>query len=101
MLTKTDLMDPGTDCASILRNEVFPRRAWATSPQVAAMRDLDEGGTVAAAQSRERTFFANHEVYGAPRHRGSCWNGAAASRSWRRSCLRLLVACTLGKRRLI
>ena len=30
---------------------------------------MDEGGTVAAAQSRERTFFANHEVYGAPRHR--------------------------------
>ena len=69
VLTKTDLMDPGTDCASILRNEVFPLRLGYVAVVCRGQRDLDEGGTVAAAQSRERTFFANHEVYGAPRHR--------------------------------
>jgi len=69
VLTKTDLMDPGTDCASILRNEVFPLRLGYVAVVCRGQRDLDEGGTVAAAQSRERTFFASHEVYGAPRHR--------------------------------
>jgi dynamin 1-like protein len=69
VLTKTDLMDPGTDCAAVLRNEVFPLRLGYVAVVCRGQRDLDENGTVSAAHQREGSFFLNHAVYGAPRHR--------------------------------
>ena len=103
VLTKTDLMDPGTDCASILRNEVFPLRLGYVAVVCRGQRDLDEGAARSSRGAIERAGGARR-----PRASGdgASPSGVAGTErrhrgAWRRSCRRGLVAATREAARLI
>ena len=67
VLTKVDLMDEGTDCASILLNQVIPLRRGYTAVVNRSQKDINGELSIREGLKKEEVFFKNHPVYGRDR----------------------------------
>lgn len=63
VLTKVDLMDQGTDCSKILRNEEIPLKMGYIAVKGRSQLDIKRKIKVVEAKKKERSFFAQHPVY--------------------------------------
>ena len=63
VLTKIDLMDPGTDVVDILAGRVIPLRLGYVPVVNRGQRDIDGNKTIASALEAERVFFESHQAY--------------------------------------
>lgn len=64
VLTKVDLMDPGTDCSEILLNQVIPLRRGYTAVVNRGQKDVKSDVSIRDGLKKEESFFRNHPVYG-------------------------------------
>jgi dynamin 1-like protein len=63
VLTKLDLMDPGTDCADILMNLVIPLRQGYVAVVNRGQKDIDADKSIRDGLRKEEHFFKKHPVY--------------------------------------
>lgn len=63
VLTKIDLMDPGTDVVDILAGRVIPLRLGYVPVVNRGQRDIEHRKSVSSALDAERAFFENHSSY--------------------------------------
>ena len=63
VLTKLDLMDPGTDCADILMNLVIPLRRGYIAVVNRGQKDIDADKSIRDGLKKEEHFFKKHAVY--------------------------------------
>ncbi|KAL3767340.1 hypothetical protein ACHAWO_007283 [Cyclotella atomus] len=63
VLTKLDLMDPGTDAAEILGNKVIPLRRGYVAVVNRGQRDIDADLSIRNGLRNEERFFRTHPVY--------------------------------------
>ncbi|KAJ3031103.1 UNVERIFIED_CONTAM: vacuolar protein sorting-associated protein 1 [Siphonaria sp. JEL0065] len=63
VLTKIDLMDPGTDVVDILAGRVIPLRLGYVPVVNRGQRDIDNKKKITAALDAEKSFFENHASY--------------------------------------
>ena len=63
VLTKLDLMDPGTDCADILMNLVIPLRRGYVAVVNRGQKDIDADKSIRDGLRKEEHFFKKHPVY--------------------------------------
>lgn len=63
VITKLDLMDPGTDASEMLMNRVIPLRLGYVGVVNRGQRDIDTGKSIREAQRREAEFFRSHATY--------------------------------------
>ncbi|KAI8622178.1 Dynamin central region-domain-containing protein [Chytriomyces sp. MP71] len=63
VLTKIDLMDPGTDVVDILANRTIPLRLGYVPVVNRGQRDIDNNKKISVALEAEKNFFANHSSY--------------------------------------
>lgn len=63
VLTKLDLMDPGTDCADILMNTVIPLRRGYVAVVNRGQKDIDSDKSIREGLRREEHYFKKHAVY--------------------------------------
>ncbi|KAG8903351.1 vacuolar protein sorting-associated protein 1 [Tulasnella sp. 403] len=63
VLTKVDLMDPGTDVVDILAGRVIPLRLGYVPVVNRGQRDIDTNKAISVALDAERAFFENHPSY--------------------------------------
>lgn len=63
VLTKIDLMDPGTDVVDVLAGRVIPLRLGYVPVVNRGQRDIEQSKAIAAALENERSFFENHPSY--------------------------------------
>ena len=64
VLTKLDLMDPGTDAVDILSNQVIPLRRYGHVGVVnRGQKDVIAQTSIQKGQEKEELFFAHHPVY--------------------------------------
>ena len=54
VLTKLDLMDPGTDASELLQNRVIPLRRGYVGVVNRGQKDIDTGASIAAALKKEQ-----------------------------------------------
>jgi dynamin 1-like protein len=71
VLTKLDLMDPGTDASDMLQNRVIPLRRGYVGVVNRGQRDVASKTSVSAALKREQQFFKGHTAYRAMLNRCS------------------------------
>jgi dynamin 1-like protein len=64
VVTKLDLMDPGTDASDILHNKVVPLRRGYVGVVNRGQIDVDSDLSIRDGLSKEAKFFRNHPVYG-------------------------------------
>uniref|UniRef100_A0A7S2V112 Dynamin GTPase n=1 Tax=Fibrocapsa japonica TaxID=94617 RepID=A0A7S2V112_9STRA len=63
VLTKLDLMDPGTDATDMLQNRVIPLRRGYVAVVNRGQRDIEGNVNVKESLVRERRFFQQHPAY--------------------------------------
>lgn len=63
VLTKLDLMDPGTDASEILQNKVIPLRRGYVAVVNRGQRDIDADLSIRNGLRNEERFFRTHPVY--------------------------------------
>eukprot|EP00804_Cyclotella_cryptica_P026892 CCRYP_019599-RA/>CCRYP_019599-RA protein AED:0.01 eAED:0.01 QI:112/1/1/1/1/1/2/769/848 len=63
VLTKLDLMDPGTDASEILQNKVIPLRRGYVAVVNRGQRDVDADLSIRNGLRNEERFFRTHPVY--------------------------------------
>jgi replication fork clamp-binding protein CrfC len=63
VLTKLDLMDPGTDASDILENKLIKLKRGFIGVVNRGQRDLESGKPMESALSDEASFFSNHPIY--------------------------------------
>jgi len=63
VLTKLDLMDPGTDASEILHNKVIPLRRGYIAVVNRGQRDIDADLSIRVGLRNEERFFRTHPVY--------------------------------------
>jgi hypothetical protein len=63
VLTKVDIMDEGTDCSSILRNEEIKLNLGYVAVKGRSQLDIKKNIKVVEAKKKEMEFFARHPVY--------------------------------------
>ncbi|KAJ3340596.1 vacuolar protein sorting-associated protein 1 [Gonapodya sp. JEL0774] len=63
VLTKIDLMDPGTDVVDILAGRIIPLRLGYVPVVNRGQRDIDTKKKIERALDDERAFFENHPAY--------------------------------------
>ncbi|CAM9847171.1 unnamed protein product [Phaeothamnion confervicola] len=63
VLTKLDLMDPGTDASDMLQNRVIPLKRGFVGVVNRGQRDIEDKISIRSALSRETEFFKNHHAY--------------------------------------
>lgn len=63
VLTKLDLMDKGTDCANVLRNELVPLKMGYVAMVNRGQMDVDNSTPLAQGLRKESEFFALHPSY--------------------------------------
>ncbi|KAG9127100.1 vacuolar protein sorting-associated protein 1 [Ceratobasidium sp. 392] len=63
VLTKIDLMDPGTDVVDVLAGRVIPLRLGYVPVVNRGQRDIEQSKAISAALENERLFFENHQSY--------------------------------------
>ncbi len=64
VLTKLDLMDPGTDASEIIMNKVVPLRKGYIGVVNRGQLDVDSDASIRDGLAKEQHFFRNHPVYG-------------------------------------
>jgi replication fork clamp-binding protein CrfC len=68
VLTKLDLMDPGTDAADVLLNRVYPLRRGYIAVVNRGQKDINEDLSIRDGLRKEEIFFKNHPVYSTDRN---------------------------------
>ena len=68
VLTKCDLMDPGTDASDVLLNRVYPLRRGYIGTVNRGQKDINEDLSIRDGLSKEEQFFSNHPVYSTDRN---------------------------------
>ena len=63
VLTKLDLMDPGTDASEVLNNQVVPLRRGYIGVVNRGQKDINEDLSIRAGLKKEEEFFKTHPVY--------------------------------------
>ena len=63
VLTKVDLMDPGTDCSDILMNQVIPLRRGYIAVVNRGQKDIQTDSSIREGLKKEERFFKKHPVY--------------------------------------
>jgi dynamin 1-like protein len=63
VLTKLDLMDPGTDCADILMNQVIPLRRGYVAVVNRGQKDIESDKSIREGLKKEEQYFKKHPVY--------------------------------------
>jgi len=63
VLTKIDLMDPGTDVVDILAGRIIPLRLGYVPVVNRGQRDIDSRKAIKDALAHEREFFQSHHAY--------------------------------------
>lgn len=63
VITKLDLMDPGTDARNVLENQVFPLQRGYIGVVNRSQKDIDGKKDIEAALKSEAEFFLNHPAY--------------------------------------
>ncbi|RKP18850.1 hypothetical protein ROZALSC1DRAFT_29493 [Rozella allomycis CSF55] len=63
VLTKVDLMDPGTDVVDILAGRVIPLRLGYVPVVNRGQKDIDSKKTISHALEHEKQFFEGHPAY--------------------------------------
>ena len=63
VLTKLDLMDPGTDASEILLNKVIPLRRGYIGTVNRGQRDIDADLSIQVGLRNEERFFRTHPIY--------------------------------------
>jgi len=63
VLTKVDIMDEGTDCSKILRNEEIKLNLGYVAVKGRSQLDIKKNIKVVEAKKKEMEFFARHPVY--------------------------------------
>ncbi|KAJ3277129.1 vacuolar protein sorting-associated protein 1 [Terramyces sp. JEL0728] len=63
VMTKVDLMDPGTDLIDILSGRIIPLRMGYVPVVNRGQRDIDNKKKISSALEAERNFFENHSAY--------------------------------------
>ncbi|GFY48912.1 dynamin-2 [Trichonephila inaurata madagascariensis] len=63
VLTKLDLMDPGTDVKDVLENRVIPLAKGFVGVTNRSQKDIDEGKDIEYSRKNEKRFFENHPAY--------------------------------------
>jgi hypothetical protein len=63
VLTKIDLMDPGTDAREVLSGRVISLRRGFVPIVCRSQKDIAEGMPIQAGLTRERAFFERHYAY--------------------------------------
>ena len=63
VLTKLDLMDPGTDAGEVLSNKVIPLRRGYVAVVNRGQRDIDADLSIRNGLRNEERFFRQHPVY--------------------------------------
>jgi replication fork clamp-binding protein CrfC len=63
VLTKLDLMDPGTDASEILHNRIVPLRRGYVAVVNRGQRDIDADLSIRVGLRNEERFFRTHPVY--------------------------------------
>ncbi|KAL4426306.1 hypothetical protein ABPG74_006563 [Tetrahymena malaccensis] len=63
VLTMIDIMNPGTNCENVLKNEQIPlkHRYYGMKPR--SQKDINENVSVQEAISKEQLYFSTHEIY--------------------------------------
>ena len=69
VLTKLDLMDPGTDAGDILLNKVIPLRKGYIGVVNRGQLDVEVDLSIREGLKKEEHFFRNHPTYGHDMHR--------------------------------
>ena len=68
VLTKLDLMDPGTDAAEVLHNRVIPLRRGYVAVVNRGQRDVDADLSIRVGLRNEERFFRTHPAYSRSPH---------------------------------
>jgi len=68
VLTKSDLMDPGTDCADILMNLVIPLRRGYIAVVNRGQKDVVSDLSIREGLKKEEKFFKTHPTYSRDRN---------------------------------
>jgi dynamin 1-like protein len=63
VLTKLDLMDPGTDCAETLHNQLIPLRRGYIAVVNRGQKDINADLDIREGLKKEKEFFRTHPVY--------------------------------------
>ena len=63
VLTKLDLMDPGTDASAILHNKIIPLRRGYIAVVNRGQRDIDADLSIRVGLRNEERFFRTHPTY--------------------------------------
>ncbi|KAF8610449.1 hypothetical protein BDV93DRAFT_601456 [Ceratobasidium sp. AG-I] len=63
VLTKVDLMDPGTDVVDVLAGRIIPLRLGYVPVVNRGQRDIEQNKAISGALENERQFFENHQSY--------------------------------------
>ena len=63
VLTKLDLMDPGTDASDIINNKVIPLRRGYIAVVNRGQKDVTNDVSIRDGLRKEEAFFQNHPVY--------------------------------------
>jgi len=63
ILTKVDLMDQGTDCLKIIRNQEIKLKHGYIAVKNRSQKDINEKVTVAKALDVEKRWFETHSIY--------------------------------------
>ena len=64
VITKLDLMDPGTDASEIIHNKVIPLRKGYIGVVNRGQRDIASDLSIRQGLKKEEFFFRNHPTYG-------------------------------------
>lgn len=68
VLTKLDLMDPGTDAADVLLNRVYPLRRGYIATVNRGQKDINADLSIRDGLRKEEEFFSVHPVYSTDRN---------------------------------
>jgi dynamin 1-like protein len=63
VLTKVDLMDPGTDCVDVLQNKVVPLVRGYVAVVNRGQQDINDNVSIRDGLKKEASFFQNHVAY--------------------------------------
>ncbi len=69
VLTKLDLMDPGTDASETLMNRTIPLKRGYVGIMNRGQKDIVDGVSIRHALTKEEKFFKEHPSYRALQHR--------------------------------
>ncbi len=69
VLTKLDLMDPGTDASDMLMNRTIPLKRGYVGIMNRGQKDIVDGVSIRQALTKEEKFFKEHQSYRTLQHR--------------------------------